>query len=191
MKRWLRFRLRSLLVCLSAAAVVSWAYWDGWQRWQWRAEQQDFLAQARALKHGGLMSESWRPNLQRYGPPYVSTDKGYGPKGGHFRRYLACRWPRALFVVFWRYTDSRCSSVEVFRLSTAPTDYAAQTEHSRLGVAIRAEQIARPSVGREYRGADDAAQLAYKLDFIEMLSGDRRDAMGFEYELVYSDPPVE
>jgi hypothetical protein len=190
-RSWLHFRLRALFVLLSVSAAASWVYWDGWQRWQWRNEQQDFLSQARTLKHGGLMSEGWRPELKHYGPPYVSEEEGYGTNGGHFRRYVACRWPGTLFVVFWQYKESHCSCVEVFRLPTAPPDYVAQSEHGRLGVTIRAELIAHPSVGREYRGADDAAQLAYKLDFIEMISGDRRDAMGFEYELVYSDPPAE
>jgi hypothetical protein len=45
-RRWFRFRLRTLLMLLTVAAVGSWAYWYGWDRWQWFLAQRQLVAEA-------------------------------------------------------------------------------------------------------------------------------------------------
>jgi hypothetical protein len=191
-RRWLRFSLRGLLVLLTVAAIGSWVYWDGWARWELRRQQQDFVAQAMDLRRGGLISHDWRPQLTRYGPPFVSEKGGQDAKG-RYKRYLASRWPSALYVVFWQYKDSRCTSVEVFCLPPAPKDYKPRTLRSRLAVKQQAAYLA--TAGRWQRevpppdmSVDAPNQLAYKLDFVEMISGDRLDRQGFGYELIHVDP---
>jgi hypothetical protein len=192
-RRRLRFSLRGLLLLLTVAAVGSWVYWDGWDRWELRREQQQFVAQMKELRRGGLISHDWRPRLTRYGPPFVSEYGGHDAKG-RYKRYFACRWPNALYVVFWQFKDSRCTSVEVFCLPPAPNNYKPQTLRSRLAVKQQAEYLAPPRPRRvrsPYMSVDDPNHLAYKLDFVEMIAGDRLDRQGFEYVLIHADPAAD
>lgn len=190
-RRRLRFSLRGLLLLLTVAAVGSWVYWDGWARWEMRREQQQFVAQAKELRRGGSIRDYWRPQLARRGPPFVSESGGHDAKG-RYKRYLACRWPNALYVVFWQFKDSRCTSVEVFCLAPAPKNYKSQTLRSRLAVKQQAAYLAtarpRSGVRPVDMSIDDTNHLAYRLDFVEMLSGDRGDDLGFEYVLVHVHP---
>jgi hypothetical protein len=189
-RRWLRFSLRGLLLLLTVAAVGSWVYWDGWARWELRREQQQFVAQAKELKRGGSIRDYWRPQLARRGPPFISDRGGHDAKG-RYKRYLACRWPNALYVVFWQFKDSRCTSVEVFCLPPASKDYKPQTLRSRIAVKQQAAYLATPGPWRVRppdMSIDEPHHLAYKLDFVEMISGDRNDDLGFEYVLIHADP---
>ena len=185
-----RFGMRTLIVLMTAAVAASWVYWDGWELWLRYRDQQAFLAEARQLKTGDLISRFWRPNFATRSRPIVS-DEGAHDANGKYSRSIAYCWPHALYVVFIRYDGSYASSVEVFWLPTAPKQYASQTKRSQLAVARRAEQLANPGPGRIWRGAENVSQLAYRLDFVEMISGDRSDDMGFKYELIYSDPRSE
>ena len=191
-RRRLRFSLRGLLLLLTGAAVGSWVYWDGWARWELRREQQQFVAQAKELKRGGSIRDYWLPYPPHHGRPFVSQ-RGVHNAKGHYKRYLACRWPNALYVVFWQFRDSRCTSVEVFCLPPAPKKYEPQTLRSRIAVKQQAAYLA--AVGPWQRGVrppdmsvDDPNHLAYKLDFVEMISGDRLDRLGFKFVLIHADP---
>ena len=71
-----------------------------------------------------------------------------------------------------------CRSAEVFRLPAAPSTYLSKTtsgqkETSRWG---RFDEWKRSTCG-------------YVNDFVEFISNDRKNNPGFQYELIYSDPP--
>ena len=51
-RRWFQFRLRTLLVVVTLAAVASWGYWFGWPWWQNYQQQVRFEAAVRQLKTG-------------------------------------------------------------------------------------------------------------------------------------------
>jgi hypothetical protein len=185
-----RFGMRTLIVLMTAAVAASWVYWDGWELWLRYRDQQAFLAEARQLKVGDFISRSWRPNFATRSRPMVSYEGGYDAKGKYSRSISYC-WPHALYVVFMRFDGSYASSVEVFWLPTAPKQYAAKTKRSQFALARRADQLANPGPGRTWRSLESASQFAYRLDFVELISGDRSDDMGFEYELIYADPPSD
>jgi hypothetical protein len=184
-----RFTLRVMLAVTVIVALGSAIYWHGWDRFVRYRAQQDFLAEAGQLKRGELISHFWHPTFTRQPRPFVHRDGSYDAKGKYFK-YMTFRWPDALFVVFWRCKDSRTSSVEVFWLPLAPADYKPQTQKAKFELARRSEWLTTPGPGRTWRGVDSPSQLAYQLDFVEMLRGNRVDDLGFGFELIYSDPPV-
>jgi hypothetical protein len=183
-----RFGMRTLMALMTAAVAASWAYWDGWERWLRYRDQQAFLAEARQFRVGELISRRWRPHFTTSLRPLVSDEGGYDAKGKFSRSVTYC-WPEALYVVFMRYEGSYASSVEVFWLPGAPKQYAPQTKRGQFALARRAEQLANPQPGRIWRGIETESQLAYRLDFVELISGDRSEDMGFKYELLHADPP--
>ena len=185
-----RFGMRTLIALMTAAVAASWVYWDGWELWLRYRDQQAFLAEAGQFKVGELISRHWRPSFTTKSRPMISDEGGYDAHGQYSRSISFC-WPEALYVVFVRYEGSYASSVEVFWLPTAPKQYAAQTKRSQFALARRAEQIANPGPGRVWRGVENASQLAYRLDFVEMISGDRSDDMDFKYQLIHEDPAGE
>lgn len=188
---WPRFGLRTLLLLLTVGALASWAYWDLWPKLKQYRAQQPFLEQAKELKRGQLISEAWRPTLTTYGPPFIS-DSGRHDAKGRYTRSLVCSFPNKLYVVFWRFKDSRCSSVEVFGLPAAPKDYVAKTERSRIDAELEARHKANYDPRwPQPRSNLTPSQLAYRRDFIEMIAGDRQNDLGFNYTLIHSDPPTE
>lgn len=183
-----RFNLRVALVVTRLAAIVSGVYWHGWERLMRYRAQQAFLAEVGELRRGELISRYWHPAFKQQPRPLITSSGGYDAKG-KYSKHVAHQWPDAVYVIFWRYEDSYSTSVEVFWLAPSPKQYTPQTPRAKRELARRADLIANPGPGRIWRGVESPSQLAYRLDFVEMISGDRSDNMGFDYELIYSDPP--
>jgi hypothetical protein len=187
-RRRLRFNLRTALLLFTAAAIAVWLYWDGWQRWQWSVDQRKFVESAKLLRAGSFISDDWKPPLtyQYPFPPWLSGG-GRHDRYGHYHRHSIWRWPNIQFVVYWQFDGSYSTSVEVFRLPVAPRDYQPQTESSREYMR-RGVPPLPPEVDREaYLKANSPAKGAYLRDFLHMIQGDRKDSMGFNYELIHSD----
>jgi hypothetical protein len=101
--------------------------------------------------------------------------------------FVRREWPNASYVIYGplksgavpmqEYVQFR--EVEVFRLAAVPRGYSPQTERGKKALAHRPKGST----------LETGPALAYRNDFIEMLSGDRRD-LGFEYELIHSVPPA-
>jgi hypothetical protein len=189
-RRRFSFGLRFVLLLFTVAAVGMWGYWYGWDQWQWHVDQRAFVAAATQLRKGSLISEKWRPGSNKYGPPWYGGGQRHDSKG-RVTGYYSIRWPNAQFIVFWKYEGSYASSVEVFQLPPAPAGYLPQTESSKRAIAEREKfgGMLPPDVSPEkYLEANPPEDLAYKLDFLQFLRGDRKDSLGFEYELIHSDP---
>ena len=140
------------------------------------------------MRAGSNISENWKPPLTyKYpSPPWLNGSVRHD-RYGHYHRHLICRWPNIQFVVYWQFDGSYSTSVEVFKLAVAPLDYQPQTEAGREYMR-RGVPLLPPEIDREaYLKANPPAKAAYLRDFIEMIKGDRKDSMGFEYELIHSD----
>ena len=187
-RRWHRFGLRTLFILLTVAAFTAWGYWHAWPQWKMYREQQQFVAQAKQIALGRLMSDAWHPFKESY--RRITDAPGVDSKG-RFSRFYTCQWPNALYVVFLQYKDSRCSSIEVFRLPAPPRDYKSQTMHSRFALDRLSADDAKMRLIAKQHGLPlpktrEPSDVAYRLDFREMISGDRHDDLGFQYEVVHS-----
>jgi hypothetical protein len=187
-KRRFRFGLRTLLLVVMLAAMGSWAYWIGWPMWMKGREQLAFERSARQLKAGMTLDEAYNilvPNEWWQGLPKASF---YDSSGNRFVGTWIV-WPNAIYcicIVLPNVTlqDSDygwpSTSIEVFRLPLPPAGYQAQTRMGQLTEAM----------GRTRQRPSDAVQ-PYMHDFLQMISGDRKNKMGFRYELIFSNPPAK
>ena len=181
-----RFGLRAILALLTLASVASWAYWQGWDQWRWHSEQRTFLDEVKLLKSGQPSGKyNWAPSGS-FGSPLV-RHLGHVDLAGRYTRSVVRRWPNAWFVVFMRFDGNGYSSIEVFRIPPAPSGYVARGPRTRVKMiqwgANRAHAGGRP------KSPQEMSQLAYESDFLEMVRGDRRDDLGFDYSILYVDPP--
>jgi hypothetical protein len=69
------------------------------------------------------------------------------------------------------------TSVEVFRLPPVPTGYQRQN-HNVNGFPRRFQPV-----------PGESPEDAYAQDFLQFVTGDRKEGYGVQYELIYSDPP--
>jgi hypothetical protein len=191
-RRWLRFSLRTLVLLLTVTAVATWMYSDGWQRWRWYREQQEFEQQVRGLKAGQRMREFQASSrkIVTHKSAVRGTQRIEVPK---YARYIRYDWPNATYIVYcdlnvepplWP-DITKATRVEVYRLSAIPSHYAPKASAAQdiLGRIQSMNQMT------PWSWDDDA--LLFTVDFLQMISGNRQDSLGFEYELIYADPPVK
>lgn len=180
MKRF-RFSLRTLLIVVTLSAVSFWAYWFGWPRWQMYREQVRFEESVRQLKVG--MTDEEASRLIRW-PKKVTTSTIASDKKGRPIIMAKYDWPNVIYCVYYVCPGDGgphrvpCTSVEVFRLPPVPRGYEPRTKAGRWYVT----HTMRPLKPAEIPTA------AYFSDFLEVISGDRKDNHGIEYELIYADP---
>jgi hypothetical protein len=178
----LRFSLQTLLLIVTVAAIAFWAYWFGWPRWQMYREQVRFEESVQNLKAG--MTEDEASRLVRWPKKVRTSTVAYDSQ----RRPIILTkydWPNAIYCVYYVYPRGNgkgphgesCISVEVFRLPPVPRRYEAQTKSGRDSVSRRIPPI-KPA---------DIPEAGYMSDFLAIISGDRKNNYGIEYELIYSD----
>jgi len=177
-RRRLRFGLRAALVGTTLVAVASWLYWDGWPRYRVFREQRQFEAAVRALTKAPLHREAGTA-LARFHRTFGVT---LSDQSRHQSGYIVYEWPNAMYFVYFPAKDSphfKHTAMELYRLKPALAKYTAQTDSGRRLV----ERF-------EDHGDDERLnRAAYWGDFNGMISGNRSDSLGFEYELIYSAPP--
>jgi hypothetical protein len=182
-RRRFRFGLRTLLAVVTLTAVASWSYWFGWPWWvNWR-EQVAFENSVRQIK-AGMTRNQWTDLIQ-WNNSNRPASHDYDPQ--HVRVGLTWLvWPNAVYCIFYRVpggiglngdNNIPCSSIEVFRLPQIPRGYKARTESGK--------EYESP----EFKDFPDIQTLTYVSDFFGFISGDRKNNPGFQYELIYSDPP--
>jgi hypothetical protein len=185
-RRWFRFSLRTVFVLVTLAAVGSWTYWIGWPWWLMHREQTQFEESVHQIKAGMTPTAasklvSWKSRITT---STVAFDWQHNPIG--LERYV---WPNAIYCIFYVVpaakhgtpSNGACSSVEVFHLPPVPAGYQARTGGGRRSVTRTLPPL-KP---------DDIPMYGYMADFLEIISGDRKNNPGFEYELIYSDPPTK
>ena len=162
-RRWFRFSLRTLLVVVTLVAMASWAYWIGWPLWLLHKEQARFLESVRNLKAGVLWKDVGLQCQTCGGGQYAIQE---------FRNktlVMVC-WPNITYCVLIEIenvgTIEKCTKIELFRI---------------------------PPLSLEERdpGNPRNPKREYMRSFFLMIGGDRKDSGGFQYELIYSDPPAK
>jgi hypothetical protein len=183
-RRWPRFSLRTLLVVVTLAAVASWGYWVGWPWWSAYREQSRFETAAKQLKVGISSAAATKLLPQSLGESTTYTSDNEGNLVG-LGRYI---YNSAVYCIYFQYPkgysgrSSECPSVsfKVFRLPPIRQDHN-KTEQSSSGSP---NGTTRSNFG-DFPGMD------YTREFLEFLKGDSKTNPGFQYELIYSDPPAK
>jgi hypothetical protein len=162
-RRWFQFRLRTLLALVTFAAVASWAYWIGWPWWLLHKEQARFLESVTNLKAGVLWKDV-NLNCKTCGGGQFAI-----PEFRNKTIVMNC-WPNVTYCVLIEVESAAdginetCTKIELFRLPPLSLD-----EH--------------------VPGNSRSPKYEYLRSFFLMIGGDRKDSGGFQYELIYSDPP--
>jgi hypothetical protein len=189
-RRWLRYSLRSLIIVVTAGAVLSWAYFFGWP-WFWAYyEQVRFERAASQLKAGdstfsvmGAFTAAGLLAPKKMAPTsYTSTESQtlFG-----LSQFVLTN---AVYFVYLGYPKDYSGGllsapsvrVEVFRLPQVPRDYKAQRKVVDKGYGNRTEP---PKPG-------EAPEKTYADDFEDFIKSDRRDFNGLHFELLHSDPSL-
>jgi hypothetical protein len=188
-RRWFhfgyRFSLRTLMTLVTVAAIGTWGYLEGWPRLVVYWQERQFESGARQLKVGSVPLTGMQlvPGKNPVSTTYTSNGEG---RLIGMTKYV---WPNAVYCIYYVFPggysggmmQAPCESVEVFRLPPVPLGYMARTEAGRE----RAHQDDGKSGG-------EAAQMeAYLTDFLTVISSDRQDKHGLQYELIHADPPAK
>jgi hypothetical protein len=172
------------LFAIALVSVISWLYWHGWPRYQMHLRQMKFEAAVR---------ENFRPGRtaydgKKFGELADTLVGGTSDAKGNSVVFIRREWPNVSYVIYGPLKPGRgfdqmgvaFEGVEVFRLAPVPRGYLPQTDRGKRAVAKfpKGNSLESPE------------SLAYRIDFIEMLGGDRRDDLGIEYELIHFVPSV-
>jgi hypothetical protein len=189
-KRRFRFGLRTLLIVVTLAAVGSWGYFVGWPWWVVYREQMSVERAAKQLKPGMTLDEAGDIlnascsgfRVMHYQTACEDSGRGYPICHGavHFET------TKAGYIAFFEYErgladlpNAVFKTVEVFRLPPVQANYQPRTSRGR-------SSLDHPS-----GNPADLPLDMYMEDFFVFLSGDRKTDPGFQYELIYSDPPAK
>jgi hypothetical protein len=173
-----QFRLRTLFILLTIAAVAAWGYWFGRPRWILGREQSAFEASARQIK-AGMTRNEWTKFVLWNNSKHPASHQ-YDSQ--HVRIGLTwVVWPNAIYCIYYGMPgatgsgdyDTPCSSVEVFRIPPVPTGY----QSNSVKIAFMSKNF------------PDGELLSYMIDFLDYICGSRKNDPIFQYKLVYSDPP--
>lgn len=182
-KSWrIRFSLRSLLVALTAGAALAWFYWTGRFMWQ----QAELEHAAKQLKCDQTFEDAVT-TCEQWHVAYMSGASG--PLGEQYG-WIRYQWPNATYLLLAGIKPSangtldscELTSIRLYRIPAAPHDYLPQTARGRLS-AINSS--------RNGESKDEARKWAYFDDFLATVVGEIPDTLGFQYELIYSDPPPQ
>ncbi|WP_152100980.1 hypothetical protein [Lacipirellula parvula] len=183
-KSWrIRFSLKSLLVVFTAVAVLAWFYWTGRFLWQ-EAKLEHSVKQ---LKCGQTFEDA----ITVCGQNHVALlSAARGPQGELYG-WIRFQWPNATYLLVAGLNPSadgtldscEITSIRLYRLPPAPHDYMPQTDRGRRQAAF--------DLSRNGKSKDEVRKYAYWTDFLAVLVGESPDTLGFQDELIYSDPPAQ
>jgi len=188
-RRWFRFSLRTLLAVVALVAVLGWIYWVGWPLWRMHREQQKFESAVQRLRIGIDSDEAHGPLARDLLSLHWNNAIYTWTFGSHHSGLMEYDWPNAVYFIYFVFRDKIDASnqglitkipwlsVEVYRLPKPPSDYAARTAGGRMMADLPADS------------AFERARTAYRYDFLDFMSGDRKNEPGFQGELIYSDLP--
>jgi hypothetical protein len=184
-RRRFRFGLRTLLAVVTLAAVASWAYWIGWPWWLDYREQMTMERSIRQFQRGMPLGEF--QGLVSGGSLQLIRISG-SSDGMHSHEIFDFDIGRAVYIAYIELQVSDpnvpsriCDRLEFYRLPLPPIDYQACTTSENF---VDSSGVT-PSTSPKER-----SRMLYMADFREFLSGDRKNNPGFQYKLIYSDPPA-
>ena len=149
---------------VTLAAVASWGYWVGWPWWQNYCEQRSIECAAKQLKHGMTADDISQ----------ALTEPGHWTS----RTNIVCDGP-----------DCRGET----HFDTGNAVYFTYFELQGEGDSDAKTPCKSIHVFRFRRAPADTDNVcdAHASDFFDFISGDRKTNPGFQYELIYSDPPAK
>jgi hypothetical protein len=187
-RRWFRFSLWTLFVLVTVVAVGSVAYWIGWPSWQDYCERTSVEKLFMTFKRGMTTDECENVFFDDYSTfkGQVQFESSSSVRAGTGNINLDAG--KATYVAFIEFepngsdgTVNTCKRIEVYQLPQPQVGYKARTE---IGRDLESRYFAtRPF------GPYEFARLLYIKDFNQFITGDRKNNPGFQYELIYSDPP--
>ena len=174
-----------LLAVVSLAAVASWGYWIAWPWWRAQQEQARFIEAVKQIHIGSTPSDAWTIISGNRGHQPV---RGYGgSKKGTTFGWLEYEWPNAVYLVAFDLQDGssgnpdymKSESVQLYRLPPPRAGYQPRTNSGQ-------KELSNWKPGDAWAKDQDC----YLMDCIDFFSGDQTHAPGFQFELIYSDPPA-
>ena len=170
-RRWFQFRLRTLMISVTLAAVASWGYWIVWPWWQLRHEQAVFEESVHRLK-SGQSSLSADKLLQSKTCLRIGGAAG-NTSSGEPIVFSAFAWKNACYCIYYilptnangDILGTAFNRVEVYRLPPVPNGYKSSS----------------------WVGADSLP--SYVWDSQKIIFNTPSAKIDPLYKLIYSDPP--
>jgi hypothetical protein len=182
-RRHFRFGLRTLLLLVTLAAVGSWGYWIGWPSWQAFRQRKTFESNVRSLKVGDHLTGATNLAGAKIDGLIVfqQAEAMYWKTG-----MCSYELPGATYCIFGEFPrlslGTECVGIEVYLLPPMPPGYRSQRSKSNSHLKYMSSHSDLPV---------HYPQMEYTNDFFCFLNGDRKNNPGFQYELIYSDPPAK
>jgi hypothetical protein len=180
-RRWFRFSLRSLLVLITVGAASSFVYWTGWPWWLACYDQMRFETAVRSIRAGMTPDET-----EAFIKHEISQFSVIVPSGMENDHVLLTRYTLERGVYFLLFKTKRgdspyanecpVTSVEGFRFPQLPTDYQPRTEQAQRDLASWQQPLSTA----------ERSETAFWLDAMVILTGDRSNSYGLEFERFYS-----
>ena len=199
-RRWFRFSLRTLLTVVMLAAMSSWAYRFGWPWWRDR-EYRPLLESVKHLKAGTSEEQALQLIKGVNYPSVFKTEIHASDQSDTPNRptsMISCTWGDTIVCIYFVADDDNpgafqglfnsarpCHHIEVFRLAARPDNYSVTRIPINRGGWFRYTRML------QLIRTQDISLQRYVEDFAAFISSDRKDNPGFQYELIYSDPPAK
>jgi hypothetical protein len=162
-RRRFRFGLRTLLAVVTVAAVASWGYLVGWPLWRIYCEQMSIERAAKQLKHGMTSDEISQALTE---PGHWASRTNVVSDGPDCRGEIHFDTGNAVYFVYFELQGEGDSDTKT---------------------PCKSIQVFR---FRRVLADTDTVCEAHASDFFEFMSSGKTKP-GFQYELIYSDPPAK
>ncbi len=186
-RRWFRFSLRTLLVLVALAAVASWGYWVAWPWWQIHQEELEFERRLCNYHVGQTAGHFKMPD----GTEHIVVDRLSASLSDDGRNWFRAVSPNFQYIVcativdppsisptylYWPEAPPFILELKAYKLPISAADYQAFVRCNEVVSDRIEDQLPAPRAGVD--------------EFLEMTAPKHSIVPGFQYELIYSDPPA-
>lgn len=186
-RRWLQFRLRTLLATIAVVAIICWLAFNVLPWWKWRQRELNWEHFCKQF-HAGYQPTGLLRMRPDHAIIYQNAGAGGDEKGEYF--WWAYLWKDSIHLLIFKVDHAtkeepkippdwrKCQSFRVYRLRMVRAGYLPRTNRGRE---------AETKWFRECIYSKE--QLAYLGDYVEVLltGSGNEDAAEYQCEVVYED----
>lgn len=196
-RRWFRYSLRTLLVLVTLAAVGSWGYWIGWPQWKLHRRESQFVEPIKNVKAGDMLRVL--QNVVHRDPEtrFLTSDSIWDIQPSRATNMWAFVFPDRIYCILMvidgehhsgSMNDDPLTRIELLDLGLPPAEYTDQWRQGRRPVDIFEHSDSATWPPSTSRGTDRLS--SYLGNFLYFVYGDRKDNPGYQYKVIYADPPA-
>jgi hypothetical protein len=193
-----RFGLRTLLVMVTLAAVGSWFFFS-WPRWKLHLRESQFIEPIKNAKAGDMLRVVQQFIHRDPETRFLTSDSLWDIQPRRATNMWAFVFPDRIYCILMEIdgehhngntNDDPLNKIELLDLALPPTDYTDQWRQGRRPVAMfeHSNSTSWPPPPSS-RGTDKLS--SYLGNFLYFVYGDRKDNPGYQYKVIYSDPPAK